>query len=131
MFRSAFLLSGFLLALPLVAQPRLTKNFDPAVMNLNGTTQLRFVITNTAGDPAQTGMRFSDTLQPGLELVTLTGGNCKADNILISGDKRTLILVNGRFDAGVLGGPGDHSCFITVQVRAATCRTFFPFPAFR
>ncbi len=45
-----------------VAQASLNKAFAPATINQNGTSTLTFTITNGAGNPAQSGINFTDTL---------------------------------------------------------------------
>jgi len=125
MFRPAYLLVGCLIALPLGAQPTLSKSYSPtSILVGSQQAQLTFIITNTSGDPAQTGMNFADTLPPGLQIVTVFNSNCVADNILISPDGRTLTFINGKFNANIFGGPGDHSCFLTVLVRGTACGLF-------
>jgi uncharacterized repeat protein (TIGR01451 family) len=45
-----------------VAQASLNKAFAPAVINQNGTSTLTFTLTNGAGNAAQSGINFTDTL---------------------------------------------------------------------
>lgn len=124
MFRCACLALCCVIALPLAAQqPVLSKSFNPPSVNVGSQTLLTFVITNTAGDPAQTGMWFTDTLPQGLEFVAIGQANCAADNVSISSDRRRLMFVNGKLSGGIFGG-GEHSCFVSVQVRATACRVY-------
>src|SRR5205085_7478412 len=45
-----------------VAQASLTKAFAPATIAQGGTSTLTFTLTNGAGNPAQSGINFTDTL---------------------------------------------------------------------
>src|SRR5258707_14486454 len=45
-----------------VVQASLNKAFAPTTINQGGTSTLTFTLTNGAGNPAQTGVNFSDTL---------------------------------------------------------------------
>ncbi|MBL0140675.1 MAG: hypothetical protein IPP91_01070 [Betaproteobacteria bacterium] len=45
-----------------VTQASLTKAFAPATISQGGTSTLTFTITNGAGNPAQAGINFTDTL---------------------------------------------------------------------
>ena len=45
-----------------VSQPALTKAFAPATISQGGVSTLTFTLTNGAGNPAQSGINFTDTL---------------------------------------------------------------------
>ena len=45
-----------------VARPTLTKAFAPATISQGGTSTLTFTLANGAGNPAQSGINFTDTL---------------------------------------------------------------------
>ena len=45
-----------------VVQAALTKAFAPATISQGGTSTLTFTLTNGAGNPAQSGINFTDTL---------------------------------------------------------------------
>ncbi len=68
---------------PLAGVASLTKAFLPSTIAENGAATLRFIITNSAGNPAQSGVGFVDTLPSGLRLTigataTVTGAGCAA-----------------------------------------------------
>src|SRR5206468_11711512 len=54
-----------------VVQASLNKAFAPATIDVGGTSTLTFTITNGAGNPAQSGINFTDTL-PANVLVAAT-----------------------------------------------------------
>src|SRR5258708_23906896 len=45
-----------------VVQVSLNKAFAPATVDVGGTSTLTFTLTNGAGNPAQSGINFTDTL---------------------------------------------------------------------
>ena len=45
-----------------VVQASLNKAFAPTTIDVGGTSTLTFTITNGAGNPAQSGINFTDTL---------------------------------------------------------------------
>jgi uncharacterized repeat protein (TIGR01451 family) len=121
MFRFGWLIVLCVVALPLIAQtPTLTKSYNPPSISVTGSSQLTFTITNSVNDPIQTGIGFADTLPSGLEIVSVTGGNC-GNNVTISPDRRTLKLTGGSLTGF---SQGAHSCSITVTVTATACGAF-------
>src|SRR5438067_9832591 len=52
------------------ALPIFTKAFLPAAIDLGGTSTLTFTLANGAGNPAEAGINFTDTLPAG---VTVAG----------------------------------------------------------
>jgi len=54
-----------------VVQPSLSKAFAPTTIATGGTSTLTFTLTNGAGNPAQTGIGFTDNL-PGNVRVAAT-----------------------------------------------------------
>lgn len=104
--------------------PTLTKKFEPAKISVNGTTSLAFTITNSSGDPKQTGIAFSDTLPPGLQIVGVTSSGCSG-NVTISPDGHTVTLSGGQLIGPNADGSGQHSCQIVVKVKATgECATY-------
>jgi uncharacterized repeat protein (TIGR01451 family) len=97
--------------------PVLTKAFDPAQIGSNGTSTLGFTITNSSGDPKQTGISFSDTLPVGLQITSVTANGCSG-NVSISSDGRTVTLTGGQLVGPNADGSGQHSCQIIVKVKA-------------
>lgn len=92
--------------------PTLEKVYEPTKIPLNGTTTLNFTITNSSGDPKQTGIAFSDTLPPGLQIVGVVSNGCSG-TVIISPDHQTLTLTGGQLNLG------QHTCKIAVRVRAS------------
>jgi len=100
-----------------VLTPTLTKSFDPVQIGPSGTSTLTFNVTNTNSDPNQTGISFSDTLPPGLEVVSVITAGC-GGTVTISSDNRTITLTGGQLI-------NQHSCSIAVKVKATgTCGVF-------
>lgn len=97
--------------------PTLTKLFDPVQIASNGTSTLTFNITNTNGDPKQTGISFSDTLPTGLQFASVISNGCSG-NVSISSDGRTVTLTGGQLVGTNSDGSGKHSCQIAVKVKA-------------
>jgi uncharacterized repeat protein (TIGR01451 family)/fimbrial isopeptide formation D2 family protein len=104
--------------------PTLTKLYEPAKIPLNGTTNLAFTITNSSGDPKQTGIAFSDTLPPGLQIVGVVSSGC-GGTVAISADHQTVTLSGGQLVGSNADGSGQHSCQIIIKVRASDkCGTY-------
>jgi uncharacterized repeat protein (TIGR01451 family) len=96
--------------------PTLAKQFAAATIGPNGTTTLGFTITNSTGDPKQSGISFSDTLPVGLQFVGIPTSDC--GGVSISPDGRTIILTGGSLLGPNSDGSGKHACHITVTVKA-------------
>jgi uncharacterized repeat protein (TIGR01451 family) len=104
--------------------PTLTKLFDPAQIAANGTSTLSFNITNSTGDPKQTGISFSDTLPVGLQLVSVVANGCSGTPT-ISTDLHTFTLTGAQLVGLNSDGSGQHSCQISVKVQAgAVCGVY-------
>ncbi len=102
-------------SLSVVAPPVITKAFAGATVSLNGTTSLRFTITNPASNTVSlTGVAFSDTLPPGLVVSTPNGlsGSCGG----------TVSAPAGSSSISLSGGaiPVNSSCSFAVNVAAKT-----------
>jgi uncharacterized repeat protein (TIGR01451 family)/fimbrial isopeptide formation D2 family protein len=109
---------------PEPTNPTLTKLFDPVQISTNGTSTLTFNITNTNGDPKQTGISFSDTLPAGLQIVSVVANGCSGTPT-ISTDGRTITLTGGSLVGANADGSGKHSCQISVNVKATgVCGVF-------
>ncbi len=69
-----------------VAQPTLTKAFTPASVTVGGSATLVFTLTNAAGNPAQSGINFTDTLPVGLAVAGTPNfqSNCPAGGALVN-----------------------------------------------
>jgi MYXO-CTERM domain-containing protein/uncharacterized repeat protein (TIGR01451 family) len=71
-------------SLTVVAPPTLSKQFDPATIPLNGTSQLVFSLANSNATTQLTGVSFTDTLPAGLVVAPpgLLFGNCDGGTII-------------------------------------------------
>lgn len=56
--------------------PVLSKAFDPTTISVGQTATLTFTITNSTGNPAQSGIAFTDTLPSGLTLAASPTTTC-------------------------------------------------------
>ncbi|MCY7304600.1 MAG: carboxypeptidase regulatory-like domain-containing protein, partial [Rhodoferax sp.] len=88
---------------PSLAQPTLTKSFASASISLGGNTPLNFRLTNSAGNPAQTGITFIDTLPAGLRLIAgatsaVSGAGCTATVLLTA--PSTISVTSANMTAG-------------------------------
>jgi len=102
-----------------VLTPALTKSFSPGSIAPNGTATLSFTVTNTNSDPLQTGISFSDTLPTGLRVDSVVTNGC-GGTATLSADSRTFSLAGGQLALG------QHSCQITIVVRATGLCGIFP-----
>lgn len=96
--------------------PKLEKEFKPDKIGPNGTTTLAFTVTNSSGDPKQTGISFSDTLPAGLQIVSVVSNGCSGV-VSVSSDGRTITLTGGQLVGSNADGSGKHSCTIMVKVK--------------
>jgi uncharacterized repeat protein (TIGR01451 family) len=103
---------------PQVKPPTLEKEYKPAKIAVNGTTTLTFTVTNGPGDPKQTGIAFSDTLPPGLQIVGAASNSC-GGTVTVSPDHQTITLNGGQLVGSNPNGSGQHTCKIAVRVRAS------------
>ena len=92
--------------------PVLTKNFSAPSIPLGGSAGLVFQISNSAGNPAQSGMAFVDTLAGGLRLTTgatslVSGAGCAASVVLSA--PSTISVSAGSMSAGTV------TCQITIN----------------
>lgn len=94
-----------------VLTPKLAKTFAPASIGPTSTSTLTFDITNTASDPPQSGMSFTDSLPAGL-VISGTPTNTCGGTVTVSADGRSLSLGNGSLATGT------HTCRITATVSA-------------
>ncbi len=106
-----------------VAAPSLTKTFTPTSIPTGGTSTLTFTITNGAGDPAQTGMQFTETLPLNVTLSAApVSPQCGGTVTGVAGG--TTI----GFSSGILAA-GVNTCTITATVTSATAATYNNLPA--
>lgn len=99
-------------------KPKLAKAFDPGTIGPGGSASLTFTITNTTGDPAQSGIAFTDKLPAGLAFDAVLTNTC-GGTASISLDKKTFTYTGGTLAAGM------HTCKIVVRMKATgTCGKF-------
>ncbi len=110
---------------PEPTKPTLTKSFESSTIGPNGTTTLAFTITNSSGDPKQTGIAFSDTLPPGLQIVSVVSSGCSG-TVTISPDHQTVTLTGGQLIGSNADGSGQHSCKIVVKLKATDQCGLYP-----
>jgi uncharacterized repeat protein (TIGR01451 family) len=108
-----------------VAQPTLTKAFNPSTVTVGGTTTLVFTLANAAGNPAQSGLSFTDALPVGLAVAAAPNfqSNCPAGGALLdnpaflSAPGGLVTVANAAMTAGVA------SCEIRVNVSPSATPT--------
>jgi uncharacterized repeat protein (TIGR01451 family) len=114
--------------------PNLTKTFSTATATIGQAVTLTFTITNASGNPAQSGLAFSDTL-PGQTANSTIGmfvaspsaasTTCAAGTISTSGTTSVGDTVL-TFSGGAIGA-GPATCTVTVQVTSnASTTTLIP-----
>jgi mucin-19 len=105
--------TGVSASLTVIAPAALTKAFSPASIAAFSNSTLNFTITNGAGNPAQSGLTFIDTLPAGLTFSgTPTSPQCGATVSYSSGNVVT--VTGGTLAAGVA------SCTIATTVTSST-----------
>ncbi|MCB0382788.1 MAG: gliding motility-associated C-terminal domain-containing protein, partial [Psychroserpens sp.] len=96
-----------------IVSPNLEKNYNPETIYTGGTSTLTFTINNTANNPAQTSIAFTDYLAPELNLVStpawVNANGCTANFIGVPGDD-FVGVTNLSFPEGV------SSCSFSVEV---------------
>ena len=89
----------------------LTKAFSPAIITPGGVSTLTVTITNGAGNPAQLGLTFTDTLPVGLSVVgPVTALQC--DGTVSSSGATNISFTGGSMALGT------SSCLVAVDVTA-------------
>jgi uncharacterized repeat protein (TIGR01451 family) len=98
-------------------KPTLTKAFSPSTVVAGNTTTLTFTIANTPGNPAQSGINFTDTLPTGATF-TAIGANTCGGTPSIGGGGSTFTLTGGALSAST------SSCTVAVTVLGSTAGTY-------
>ncbi|MER7333483.1 MULTISPECIES: ice-binding family protein [unclassified Micromonospora] len=101
-----------------VAPPKIAKTFGKATIPLNGTTSLRFTLSNPNARTSLTGVRFSDTLPAGLVIATPNGlsGSCGGGTITATAGGGSISLAGATL-------PANGSCTFSVNVTGTTSGT--------
>jgi hypothetical protein len=94
--------------------PSLSMAFNPSSVSAGTTSTLTFTINNGTGNPAQSGLGFSDQLDPALTVGAVNAGTCGGQAV-ISGSKIT--FSNGSLSAGTA------SCTVTATVSGTVSGT--------
>ncbi|GAB4555888.1 MAG: hypothetical protein OHK0023_27650 [Anaerolineae bacterium] len=101
-------------------QPNLTKAFSPTAVRVGDTSTATFTINNVPGNPAQSGISFTDTL-PGAGGIIFTGTpstTCSAGSVSIGGGGTELTFSGGALNAGTA------SCTVTATVQGVNTGSY-------
>jgi mucin-19 len=106
-------------------QPSLTKAFDKPTTTIGSPATLTFTITNNAGNPAQSGLGFTDTFPAGtvntplgLVIANPPNANTTCGGTISAGGTSTAIAAGDKaltFSGGSIG-TGPATCKVTVDV---------------
>jgi uncharacterized repeat protein (TIGR01451 family) len=106
--------------------PTLTKAFSPSIVAPGVASTLTFTLTNSTGNPAQSGLGFTDTFPAGLVVATpLTVTNTCGGSIFRSGT--VTAVAAGDPGIALSGGAiasGTASCTIAIKVSSATAGSY-------
>lgn len=98
--------------------PQLATSFSPAEVGAGQTSVLTFTINNSAGNPAQNGLGFTDTLPANLVLADgITSSSCNGTLSDASNNPLAANATSIKLAGGSLAG-GSGSCTITVNVKS-------------
>jgi uncharacterized repeat protein (TIGR01451 family) len=95
----------------------LTKAYSSPSISFNAGAVLTFTITNSGGNPAQTGLSFTDTLA-GIKLFAVPASPQCGGTVTGAAGGSTIGFSGGNLAAGVA------SCTVTVSIYGATTGTF-------
>ena len=95
-----------------VTQASLTKAFLPATIDAGGVSTLTFTLTNGAGNPAQSGIAFTDTLPAGVTVATIPNiaSNCPSGPGAVTAGGATIAVAGASMNAA------QATCTISVDV---------------
>lgn len=88
----------------------ITKSFAPASITQTQTSVLTFTVNNTTGNPAMTGINFTDNLPSGMAATNVLANTCGGTAAAPGAMSPTINLTGGSLPAG------PSSCTIQVQV---------------
>jgi len=97
--------------------PTITKNFNPSIVALNGTSDSTITVTNPNSFPI-TNVQFSDTMPAGVALVTQVGGTCST--LATGGGTFSINPGAGTFSSTSSTLTAGQSCTIVVRVQGTT-----------
>ena len=101
-----------------IVPPSIAKAFDPASVQIDGTSTLTFTITNPNGATALTGVTFTDTLPSGLVVSTPNGLTDSCGGTANAGAGGATISLTGASVAA------SATCTVVVNVRGNSAGTF-------
>ena len=102
--------------------PTLTKAFSPSTVAPNVASTLTFTLTNSSGNPAQSGLGFTDTFPAGLVVATPLSVTSTCGGSIFRGGT-TIALAAGDTSLALSGGAiasSTASCTVSVHVSAAS-----------
>ena len=101
-----------------IVPPSIAKTFDPASVQIDGTSTLTFTITNPNGGTALTGVAFTDTLPSGLVVSTPNGLTDSCGGTANAGAGGGTISLTGASVAA------SATCTVVVNVTGNSAGTF-------
>lgn len=104
----------------------LTKAFSPAGVNTGSPSTLTFTVTNSTGNPAQSGIGFTDTFPGNLVVASpLTTGRTCGGTLYRGGTTTPLAAGDGsvKLSGGTLGD-GTGACTVSVAVSSASAGSY-------
>ena len=97
----------------------LTKSFSPAVIGRGGVSTMTFVVANGAGNPAQSGLQFTENLPANLFVAPVPNlANTCGGTVTATAGAGIIPFTGGSLAAGVA------SCTISVDVTSAFVATY-------
>ena len=105
-----------------VTQAALTKAFAPATISQGGTSTLTFTLANGAGNPAQSGINFTDTLPANVVIAGTPNvtSSCPSGTGVVTATAGTGVVTV----AGATMNATQASCTVTVDVTSNTAGTY-------
>ncbi|MBL0140677.1 MAG: hypothetical protein IPP91_01080 [Betaproteobacteria bacterium] len=96
-----------------VTQASLTKAFAPATINQGGTSTLTFTLANGAGNPAQAGINFTDTLSANVVIAATPAvtSSCPSGTGVVTATAGTGVITV----TGATMNAAQASCTVTVD----------------
>lgn len=96
----------------------LEKNFSPADMSVGRTSILTFVLTNGAGNPAQSGLAFTETLPPNVTLSAVPASPQCGGTVSGASGGSTITFSGGSLASGA------SACSISATVTSSMVGTY-------
>ena len=105
-----------------VVQASLTKAFAPTAIDVAGTSTLTFTLANGAGNPAQSGIAFTDTLPANVTVAATPNvtSSCPSGTGVVTATAGSGTITV----AGATMNAAQASCTVTVDVTSSTAGTY-------